>query len=162
MDTKGEDNMQIRTMTIDDYEQVYDIWLKSGNVLNEIDDSKTGLEKYLLRNPDTCFVAEDGGRIIGSIMSGHDGRRGYIQHTSVLKSERKKGVGRALVNSAIDALKSKGIIKVALIALAHNKSGNQFWEKMGFENDNGVIYRTKTLTEVTRVCNENGFNFEEG
>ena len=131
--------MTIRNMTIDDYEQVYDIWLKSGNVLNEIDDSKTGLEKYLIRNPDTCFVAEDNGNIIGSIMSGHDGRRGYIQHTSVLAPERKKGVGAALVNNAIDALKSEGITKVSLLVFAHNEPGNKFWEKMGFATRTDVF-----------------------
>jgi len=67
--------MNIRKMSIEDYEQIYDIWLKSGNGLNDIDDSKAGIQKYLTRNPNTCFVAEENGNIIGSIMSGHDGRK---------------------------------------------------------------------------------------
>ena len=160
MDRKRGVNMHIRKMTIGDYEKLYDIWLKSGNVLNEIDDSKAGLEKYLLRNPDTCFVAEENGEIIGSIMSGHDGRRGYIQHTSVLASERRKGVGAALVNRAVEALKKEGVIKVALVALAHNESGNKFWEKMGFKDERDiVIYRAKSLVEVKRINDGTDFKF---
>lgn len=149
--------MQIRKMTIDDYEQVYDIWLKSGNGLNDIDDSKCGIEKYLRRNPDTCFVAENGMKIIGSILSGHDGRRGYISHTSVLASERKKGVGTALVNTAIDALKSEGITKVSLLVFTHNTPGNKFWDKRGFKLRNDALYRDKAIIEVKRI--NDGFNF---
>ena len=152
--------MHIRKMTIDDYEQVYDIWLKSGNGLNDIDDSKTGIEKYLRRNPNTCFVAEKDGKIIGSIMSGHDGRRGFIGHTAVIESERKKGIGTLLVNDALDALKSEGITKVALLVFVNNQPGNQFWEKMGFTTRSDIVYRNKTLTKFKWVID--GFNFQEG
>ena len=146
--------MLIRNMIIEDYEQIYDIWLKSGNVLNDTDDSKAGLEKYLKRNPDTCFVAECNGKIIGSIMSGHDGRRGYIQHTSVLESERKKGIGAALVNAAVEALKAEGIIKIGLFALASNTPGNKFWGRMGFSERNDIIYRDKKLTDIKEINRE--------
>lgn len=69
--------MQIRLMTISDYNQVYELWINTpGMGLNNLDDSKEGIDRYLKRNPSTCFVAEDEGKIIGVIMSGHDGRRG--------------------------------------------------------------------------------------
>ena len=152
--------MNIRTMTIDDYEKVYDIWLKSGNGLNDIDDSKTGIEKYLKRNPSTCFVAEENDKIIGSIISGHDGRRGYIHHISVLVSERKKGVGTALVKNAIEAFQSEGITKIALLVFAKNQLGNKFWGKMGFKLRTDVVYRDKSLIELKRI-NDN-FDFQEG
>lgn len=147
-------------MTLDDYEKVYCIWLKSGNGMNDVDDSKAGIEKYLRRNPGTCFVAEteDGGNIIGSILSGHDGRRGYIGHASVLASERNKGVGTALVNAAVDALKAEGITKVALVVFAHNTPGNVFWEKRGFKLRGDLVYRDKSLTELKRI--NDGFDFE--
>jgi ribosomal protein S18 acetylase RimI-like enzyme len=147
-------------MTIDDYEQVYDIWLKSGSGLNDIDDSKPGIEKYLRRNPDTCFVAEnDGGVIIGAVLCGYDGRRGYINHTAVLASERKKGVGTALINAVLDACKAEGITKVALVVFAHNAPGNEFWEKRGFTLRDDLVYRDKSLTELQRI--NDGFDFEE-
>ena len=146
--------MHIRKMTIDDYEQVYDIWLKSGNGLNDTDDTKAGIEKFLRRNPETCFVAENDGNIIGTVLSGHDGHRGRISHTAVIAPERKKGVGTALVNAALDALKSEGITKVTLLVFAHNEPGNKFWKNIGFNERSDVVYRDKTLIEVKRINDE--------
>ncbi len=74
--------MNIRNMKISDYESVYALWMScTGMGLNNLDDSKEGIEIFLKRNPTTCFVAEENGRIIGVIMVGSDGRRGYIYHT---------------------------------------------------------------------------------
>ena len=75
--------MNIRKMTINDYDNVYKLWISCvGMGLNNLDDSKEGIEKFLKRNPDTCFVAEDE-FIKGVIIVGNDGRRGYIYHTAV-------------------------------------------------------------------------------
>ena len=147
--------LNIRKMTIDDYDQVYDIWLKSGNGLNDIDDSKTGIEKYLQRNPDTCFVAEnDSGTITGAVLCGYDGRRGFINNMAVLASERKKGVGTSLINAVTNACKAKGITKIAMVVFAHNAPGNAFWEKRGFKLRNDLVYRDKALTEMA-IINDN-------
>ena len=72
--------MQIkyRTMTIKDYEEAYALWLKCGNGLNDKDDSKEGIAKYLKRNPSTSFVATCDETVVGVILCGHDGRRGII------------------------------------------------------------------------------------
>lgn len=76
--------MKIRLMNIEDYEQIYSLWVNTpGMGLNNLDDSREGIERYLKRNPNTCFVAEEKGTIIGVIISGHDGRRGFIYHTTV-------------------------------------------------------------------------------
>jgi len=102
--------MIIRKMKIDDYDCVYDLWLNTpGMGLNNLDDSRQGIEKYLKRNPETCFVAEKDNMIIGVILCGNDGRRGYIHHTAVSVSERRSGVGTALVDAAMNALKSEGL-----------------------------------------------------
>jgi ribosomal protein S18 acetylase RimI-like enzyme len=144
--------MTVRAMTINDYEQVYALWLSTPNMgLNNLDDSKAGIAKYLLRNPDICFVAELGGNIIGAILCGHDGRRGYIYHVSVDEREQRRGVGTALVNAAMSALKREGISKVALVAFRKNEKGNAFWEKQGFEVRNDLNYRNKAITEMTRI-----------
>jgi ribosomal protein S18 acetylase RimI-like enzyme len=89
--------------------------------LNNLDDSKQGIEKFLQRNPETCFIAEKDNRIIGVILCGNDGRRGYIYHTAVLASEQKTGVGTALVDVAVNALKKEGINKVALVVFSKNE-----------------------------------------
>ena len=144
--------MKIRKMLIDDYEQIYDLWINTpGMGLNDIDDSKEGVEKYLLRNPETCFVAEKNGNIIGVILSGNDGRRGYIHHTAVSLCERNQGIGTALVNHAMEALKSQGINKVALVVFAHNEIGNKFWENQGFTIREDLNYRNKHINSLIRI-----------
>ena len=92
-------------MTISDYDGMYDLWIHTpGMGLNTTDDSREGIEKFLVRNPTTCFVAEENDRIIGAIMTGHDGRRGYIYHAAVLPRFRNRGIGRQLVERAMKAL----------------------------------------------------------
>lgn len=144
--------MKIRLMTIADYEQVYSLWINTlGMGLNNLDDSKEGIEKYLKRNPNTCFVAEDEGNIIGVILSGHDGRRGFIHHTTVLQSYRNQGIGQKLVDAAIGALDREGINKVALVAFERNELGNTFWEHVGFERRTDLVYRNKNIHELQRI-----------
>lgn len=104
-----------------------------------------------MRNPNTCFVAEKEANIIGVIMSGHDGRRGYIHHMAVETSERNQGIGKSLLQYAMKALKNEGINKVALVVFAKNKTGNSFWNKNGFSVREDLIYRNKNINELTRI-----------
>ena len=144
--------MKIRTMTINDYERVYSLWLNTPNMgLNNLDDSKDGIAIYLARNPDTCFVAEKDGDIIGVILSGHDGRRGFIYHLAVVQNEQRQGIGADLVNTAMSALEREGINKVALVVIGKNEKGNAFWESQGFFSRNDLVYRNKSITELIRI-----------
>ena len=139
-------------MQIEDYEKVYDLWLHTAGMgLNTTDDSREGIEKYLIRNPNTCFVAEENGELIGVIMSGHDGRRGFIHHTTVRTEYRGKGIGKELVNSALMALEKESIHKVALVAFEKNVLGNAFWEKIGFTVRDDLVYRNKNIHELERI-----------
>ena len=143
--------MIIRLMAPSDYEAVHALWLScKGMGLNDVDDSREGIEKYLNRNPSTCFVAEEDGTIAGVILSGHDGRRGFIHHTAVHPLFRNRGLGRELVNAALAALKKEGISKVALVVFTHNENGNAFWEKMGFTKRTDLAYRNLALRELIR------------
>lgn len=145
-------NMKIRTMSISDYADVYNLWLScKGMGLNSLDDSRDGIEKFLKRNPDTCFVAEVDNRIVGSILTGNDGRRGYIYHTAVSPQYQQHGIGSTLVDTAIDALKKLGINKIALVVFDKNDNGNAFWEKQGFTERNDLIYRNKTINHFERI-----------
>ena len=119
--------------------------------LNDVDDSEIGVAKFLERNPDTCFVAEMDNKIIGVIMAGNDGRRGYIYHTAVHPSSRKQGIGTRLVQTVLDALKLLGISKVALVVFENNQNGNAFWEKQGFTVRTDLTYRNKSLAEMIRL-----------
>ena len=93
---------EIREMLPGDYDQVAALWKAvDGLGWDEVADSRAGVEKYLARNPGTCFVAEAGGRVVGTVLCGHDGRRGYIYHLAVSPSARRRGVGRALAEGAL-------------------------------------------------------------
>ena len=144
--------MSIRLMTIDDYEKVYELWKScAGMGLNNLDDSKEGIEKFLERNPDTCFVADVDNNIVGVIIVGNDGRRGYIYHTAVNPQYRKQGIAKSLVDTAMTALQKTGINKAALVVFDRNEIGNDFWEKMGFTIRDDLIYRNKALNEIIRI-----------
>ena len=101
------------------------------------------MAKYLKRNPTTSFVAEDNGRIVGTILAGHDGRRGIFHHVVVLPEYRNKGIGKMLADNAMDALKKEGVTKVLLVVFKDNDNGNSFWEHIGFTARNDLVYRNK-------------------
>jgi ribosomal protein S18 acetylase RimI-like enzyme len=139
-------------MTIDDYEKVYALWLNTPNMgLNDIDDSREGIHKYLKRNPSTCFIAEEGGTLYGVILCGHDGRRGFIYHMAVREDRQREGIGTALVNAALSALEKEGITKAALVVKNQNDKGNMFWEKRGFGTRPDLVYRNKAIAELKRL-----------
>ncbi len=142
--------MKIRLMTIDDYAPVRLLWGETAGMgLRSLDDSEAGIHRFLERNPHTCFVAVESGQVNGVILSGHDGRRGYIYHTAVRSTCRKQGIGRALVNAVIEAMQREEIHKIALVAFQSNLTGNQFWESMGFAARTDLVYRDRSL------CREN-------
>ena len=140
-----------RIMTIYDYEAAYNLWIKCGNGLNDKDDSREGIDKYLKRNPATSFVATVDGKVVGVILCGHDGRRGIIQHACVSPDCRRMGIGTELVNLALTALKEEGINKVLLVAFKKNEKGNAFWESQGFTIRDDLNYRNKALAEMVRI-----------
>ena len=140
-------------MRIDDYDAVYALWRSCpGMGLNDLDDSREGISRYLARNPSTCFVAvsEEGG-IVGAILAGHDGRRGHISHTAVSPVHQKQGIGGRLVEAALNALRAEGIHKVNLVVFAWNEAGNAFWERMGFPQRNDLVYRDRAFADMKRI-----------
>lgn len=121
-------------MTIDDYEKLFELWKNTPNMgLRSLDDSKEGVSVFLKRNPNTNYVSYDGEKLIGAILSGHDGRRGYIYHTVVLPEYRKQGIASKLVDAAVAALQKEGITRVCLNVMETNETGKQFWIRKGWE-----------------------------
>ncbi|MBR2520559.1 MAG: GNAT family N-acetyltransferase [Oscillospiraceae bacterium] len=144
--------MNIRIMHTSDYESVYQLWMScKGMGLNDLDDSKEGIEKFLNRNPETCFVAEEGQSVIGADIAGNDGRRGYIYHTAVSPAHRRRGIATKLTDNVISAFRKIGINKIALVVFSRNADGNAFWEKIGFSSRDDLVYRNKAIAEMTRI-----------
>ena len=137
-----------RQVTIDDYDQLFELWNsteQSRRALNPVDDSREGIGRYLKRNPDTCFAAVRDGRIIGVILTGHDGRRGIIHHMCIHPDFRRMGIAAYLVSLAEEALKREGIQKVFGLVFTDNEAGNLFWEKQGYSLRTNLNYRNKSL-----------------
>ncbi|HOO07798.1 MAG TPA: GNAT family N-acetyltransferase [Ruminococcus sp.] len=144
--------MEIRKMTISDYDAVYDLWMSCKNMgFNDVDDSREGIERFLRRNPSTNFVAVDEGRIVGVILGGQDGRRGFIHHMAVAGTHRRQGLGTRLVQACLEAMKAEQISKVALLVFKYNDDGNAFWEKQGFTVREDLNYRNMALRELVRI-----------
>lgn len=140
--------MKVRLMSIEDYDKVYGLWTNTqGMGMRNLDDSPEGIEKFLKRNPTTNFVAQEENEIIGVILCGHDGRRGYIYHTAVNIDYRGRGIGKTLVQAALTALKKEKINKAALVAFASNDLGNEFWQALGFDRRDDLIYRNLSINE---------------
>jgi len=143
--------MNIRLLTPADYPQIYALWLQTpGMGLNNLDDSLEGISRYLQRNPNTCFAAEEQGELLGVILSGHDGRRAFIYHLAVAEKWQRRGIGSALLDASLQALRAEGIHKAALVVMARNLKGNAFWEKVGFTPRPDLTYRDKLLDEMIR------------
>jgi ribosomal protein S18 acetylase RimI-like enzyme len=135
-------------MTIEDYDKVYALWMKiKGFGIRSIDDSREGIARFLKRNPDTSIVAEEDGEIIGAILCGHDGRRGCLYHVCVDEAHRCRGIGKAMVVRAMEALRKEEINKVCLIAFTENDIGNAFWNTIGWTERTDLNYYDFVLNE---------------
>ena len=146
----GEKTFTIKTMTIDDYQGLHDLWMTiHGFGIRSIDDSKEGVERFLKRNPYTSVVAvAENGDIVGGILCGHDGRRGCLYHVCVREDYRRMGIGKAMVVFTMEALKKEGINKVSLIAFTQNDIGNAFWKEIGWTKREDLNYYDFTLNEA--------------
>ena len=138
----------IRKVTIEDYDQLLALWNsteQSRRALNPVDDSREGIERYMKRNPDTCFAAVSDGKIIGVILTGHDGRRAIIHHMCVHPDHRRMGIAGRLVKEAEQALKKEGIQKIFGLVFKDNETANAFWESQGYSLRTNLNYRNKSL-----------------
>jgi len=124
--------MHIRNLTMDDYGALIQLLTETPGVTLREADSKPATANYLERNPSLSFVAICDDSIVGCIMSGHDGRRGYLQHLVVEPQYRRQGIGEKLVKACLDALAKEGILKTHLFVFKDNDSGNSFWSDKGW------------------------------
>ena len=144
--------MAVRVMTIEDYEGVYDLWMTiRGFAMRSIDDSREGVERFLKRNPGTSVVAVEDGRIVGSILCGHDGRRGCLYHVCVHEDYRMRGIGKSMVVHSMKALEREHISKVSLIAFTKNDVGNAFWRRVGWTKREDLNYYDFVLNKENIV-----------
>lgn len=124
----------IRKMTIRDYRGVVALWRGMPGIgLDDDCDSRAGIARYLKRNPGLSFVACRAKVIVGAVIAGHDGRRGYLHHLAVAPDARRQGLGQALVARCLRALAARGIPKCNIFLYQSNAAGRAFWERTGWQ-----------------------------
>jgi ribosomal protein S18 acetylase RimI-like enzyme len=133
-------------MTCEDYDAVMGLWrVTPGIGLDDDSDSREGIERYLKRNPGLSFVAVEDGTIVGAVLCGHDGRRGYLNHLAVATSHRNRGIGKALTARCLDALAKRNIPRCNIFLFRSNAAGQAFWEHNGWESrENLSLMQRKT------------------
>ena len=132
-------------MTIKDYEEAYALWKVSEGIGLSDADTRQAIQRYLKQNPGTSFVARVDGKLVGAVLSGTDGRRGYLHHLAVAKEFRKQGVGKKLVEHCMEALGKAGITRCHIFVYRENKSGKAFWEETGWFERNDLDIMSRDL-----------------
>jgi N-acetylglutamate synthase len=129
----------IRPMRISDYGQAMNLWRITKGIGLKGDDTRANVLKYLKRNPGFSLVALSKGKIVGTVMGGHDGRRGMIGHLAVAEPFRRKGLGRHLATECLKKLEKAGIPRTHLMVFQSNRLGLSFWEKIGWEKRSDLV-----------------------
>jgi N-acetylglutamate synthase len=125
--------MKIEEMTINDYADVFALWQSCEGIgLHDDVDSKEGIAAYLKRNGGLSFIVRRQGKLVGAVLCGHDGRRGYLHHLAVDSEYRKKGIGKALVEHVMSKLEKAGIRKCHIFVFGDNVAGQKFWKRVGW------------------------------
>ncbi len=132
-------------MTAEDYDEVFRLWESAEGVGLTDADSRDGVEKYLGRNPGMSLVACQDGQIIGAILAGHDGRRGYLHHLAVAPPHRRQGIGSALVRECLARLAAAGIQKCHAWVYQRNLEAQAFWLKTGWSLRDDLVVMSREV-----------------
>jgi ribosomal protein S18 acetylase RimI-like enzyme len=136
---------EILQFDVESYENVLALWKRCEGVGLSYSDSPQAIRAYLERNPGMSFVAKADDNIVGAILGGHDGRRGYIHHLAVDIAWRRQGVARQLVETCIHALKEAGIQKTHIFIFSNNVDGIAFWKSVGWTHRSDLSIISKTI-----------------
>jgi len=135
----------ISPLTIELHDAVIALWQKCEGVGLSEADSREGIKSYLERNPGMSFVATIDGAVVGALLAGHDGRRGYIHHLGVHPDHRRKGLGRLLVKKCLAVLGAAGIRKCHLFIFNDNEGGIAFWKSLGWTHRSDIRVASRMI-----------------
>ena len=136
--------MRIREFRIEDYPVVRELWQAASLELrpgDEIDDIKLKLQ----RDPDLFLIAEQDNRIVGSVIGGWDGRRGWIYHLAVSPNYQRKKVGSGLIEELEKRLVAKGARMINAQIHKLNTKSSTFFKAIGYEERSHLIMIGKQL-----------------
>ena len=134
-----EKSIEISELLMDDYEALIELWKKTEGVSLSQADEPENIRRFLKRNPGLSFVARHNDRVVGAVLAGHDGRRGYLHHLAVANEYRNHGIGRILVDTALSRLQAEGITKCHVFVYRDNTHGQAFWQAVGWERRDQLV-----------------------
>jgi Acetyltransferases len=138
--------MDIRKMVPADYDGAYELWSElPGMNLKSLDNSYEGITRIIRKNPETCFVAVEQNRIIGTILGGTDGRKGFIYHTAVDPAYQGRQIGTLLIDHVCENFKKEKITKIGLFVVLDNEGGKKFWREKGWDFRPDIVYLDRDL-----------------
>lgn len=137
--------MKVRHFLMTDYDEVVQLWKAAGLFLSR-SDSREGVRKKLLRDPDLFLVAEETGILIGTVMGCYDGRRGWVNHLAVWPAYQGQGVGSRLMAELEQRLRFKDCEKVNLLIEPSNAGVQAFYAALGYRRDE-LFFMEKWLVE---------------
>jgi ribosomal protein S18 acetylase RimI-like enzyme len=126
-------------MRAEDFNEIFALWQRCDGVGLTPSDCREAVEAYLIRNPGLSLVARRDSRIIGAVLCGHDGRRGYLYHLAVDREHRQQGVGKSIVNECLARLTAARILKVTIFVYDRNRQGQAFWRKAGWKDRGDLV-----------------------
>jgi putative acetyltransferase len=125
--------ISLRAMSIDDYSAVFALWQRAEGIGLSASDARERIATFLQRNSDMSAVAADAlGNVVGAVLCGHDGRRGYLHHLAVDAPHRHRGVAARLITWCVDRLTAERIDKCNVFLFDTNVQGALFWQHNGW------------------------------
>lgn len=140
-----------RNIEADDYDQLYHLWNSSSGVGLSEADGRKAIQNYLSNNPGNSFAAFSNELLVGTILAGDDGRRGYLHHLVVHSDFRRRGIGRKLVEKAVERIKARNIEKCHIFIFSDNEEGVSFWKGIGWEFRNDIAVMSFSMLEKDRT-----------
>lgn len=137
--------IDIRAMTIADYPAMISFWQDMPGVGLSSADEVGPIAAFLARNPGLSFCAWEGDRLAGTVLAGHDGRRGYLYHLAVHPHFRRQGLGRLLVERCLSALQAEGMRKCHIMVYGENTSGLAFWHSVNWHERPEIVIMSRNL-----------------
>ncbi|MCI0497990.1 MAG: GNAT family N-acetyltransferase [Thermoplasmata archaeon] len=139
-----DDGIEVRGFTMDDYDEVMSLWERcDAERKPKGRDAREAVERQLGLGTAIYLVAEDGGRIVGTVFATHDGRRGWINRLVVDQDRRRRGIGTMLVREAERRLDAAGIDITAVHVWEWNAASIATFGSLGYERAPECIYMSR-------------------
>jgi N-acetylglutamate synthase len=138
-------NHTLREFAIEDYDAACALWQATEGIGLSEADKRENIAYFLGRNRGLSMVAEENGKIVGALLCGSDGRRGFLHHLAVAAGHRRAGIGRALVTRCLAELAAIGMRKCHIFVMQDNAEGKKFWRRIGWEERTTLVVMSRDV-----------------